>query len=366
MRRTALAAGFLLILASGAARADVTDFEGIWADPAADGSGISRIVVTPGTGSRLNIRVFGRCVPKECDWGGGPARLYADGPQGREITLAAFDIDAGFARKRLTLRQAVGHTLRFEMQTDFADGRQGYVTTGAVNYIGTWDEAPRVAETPPPAAPPPPSTTGAAPPVAAIAAAPPPPPPEAAPVPSDSAPSAEAPSAGWLGDVGLGPAQPHGYRAAAGEDCTPFDPGQTRAANTDGNWRVGDFSHHLVNFGSSRAHAQRALAVIGFYHFDEICYVTRESPTMLYWKRAGAVPKESAPGEVCIAIDPAAIKAETHDGAWSVMSGLTALLEYGGDQKAAEQAASVIKTYRLNRQCFAGPPGTGMQYWLAQ
>ncbi len=356
MRRMGLAAGFSLVLAAVPARADVSDFLGIWSDAAADGSGISRIVITPGSGDRLNIHVYGKCQPRECDWGGGPARLYAEGPQGHDVTLIAVDIDTGFARKRLTLRPSVGHALRFEMQTDFSDasGRMSYATSSAVAYAGDWNETTRVAETAPAPQP-------TAPPLASA-----PVPAEAAPVPSETAPVPDSSSSSWFDNIGIGPSKPRGYAPAAGEDCTPFDPAQARVGYADGSWRVGDFGHRLLNFGPSREKAQRALAVIVFYHFDEQCFVTRDKATMVYWKRNGNVPKDGARGEVCVAIDSAAIRAEEHDGAWSVVSGFSALLDYGDDRAAAEQAASVIKTYRLNRQCFAGPPGSGMQYWLAQ
>ncbi|HEY0105310.1 MAG TPA: hypothetical protein VGB91_04445, partial [Rhizomicrobium sp.] len=166
--------------------------------------------------------------------------------------------------------------------------------------------------------------------------------------------------------LGLGPTKPRGYAPAAGEDCTPFNPEQTRVANTDGTWRLGDFAHHLANFQADRENALRAMALIGYYHFDEECFVTRETPAMLYWKRAGLIPKEGRPGEACIPIDPAAVKAEIRDGEWSVVAGFAILLDFGDDKTAAEHAVSVIRTYKLNRQCFAGPVTTALQYWLSQ
>lgn len=94
--------------------------------------------------------------------------------------------------------------------------------------------------------------------------------------------------------------------------------------------------------------------------------MTRGAPAMLYWKRAGLVPKESVRGEVCIGLDPAAVKAARNESGWSVMSGMAALLDFGDDRAAAERAASIVRTYKLNRQCFAGPPKSGLQYWLSQ
>ncbi|MEI9990444.1 MAG: hypothetical protein WDM86_10420 [Rhizomicrobium sp.] len=346
MRFRAFAFAMLLVLAAGPASAASADFLGVWTAATPDAGGLARLVIAPGTGGRLDIHVYGRCQPRACDWGLHPARLYSVGPDSTEIASIAAEFDTGTAHKRLTLRPSVGRALRAEVQTDFPDasGRGNYATSTPLEFSGAWNEAPQVAE-PPPAA------------VAAAAPVETPPPPTK---PSDDS---------WFGNsgfIGIGPRLPAGYEPPSGEDCTPFNPAQVRASNTDGTWRLGDFSHRLANFGPRHEDALRALAVLNFYHFDEECFVTREAPTMLYWKRAGLVPKESAHGEVCIGLDPAAAKAAKNEGGWSVMSGMAALLDFGDDEQAAERAASVIRTYRLNRQCFAGPPKSGLQYWLSQ
>ena len=366
MRFRAFAAAMLLAGAAAPASAAGSDFLGIWTVTTADASGLSRLVITPGTGDKLNIHVYGRCQPRECDWGMHPARLYSIGPDSREVASIAADFDTGTAHKRVTLRPSVGRALRVDMQTDFPDGsgRVNYATSTPVEYGGAWNEAPRVAEAPvapAPVSPNPSVSVPVAPPVAVAAAEPP---------PVESAPPPSKPSDdSWFGGsgfIGIGPRVPAGYEPAPGEDCTPFNPTQVRASNTDGTWRLGDFSHRLANFGPSQERALRALAVLNVYHFDEECFVTREAPAMLYWKRAGQIPKESVAGGVCIDLDPAAVKAQKNAEGWSVVSGMGALLDFGDDEKAAEQAASIIRTYKLNRQCFAGPPGTGMQYWLSQ
>jgi len=364
MRFKAFAAALLLVLAASPAQAETSDFLGVWAAATPDQSGIARLVVVPGTGNRLDIHVYGRCEPRECDWGSHPARLYSAGPDSKEIVAVGAEFDTGSAHKRLLLRPAIGHVLRIEMQTDYpeASGRQDFATSASLAFTGDWNEAPRTAEpTPaPPATMPAPPTVAAPPPMVAAA--------EPAPVESPPPPSKPSDDS-WFGSssfIGIGPRQPAGYASAAGEDCTPFSPTQVRASNTDGSWRLGDFSHRLANFGPSQERALRALAVLNVYHFDEECFVTREAPAMRYWKRAGLIPKESVAGEVCIGLDPSAVKTEKNAEGWSVVSGMGALLDFGDDRDAAERAASIIKTYKLNRQCFAGPPGTGLQYWLSQ
>jgi len=360
MRFRAFALAILLVVPAMPALAATSDFLGVWTATAPDASGIARLVVIPGTGDKLNIHVYGRCAPRECDWGIHPARLYSIGPDVKEIASIAADFDTGTAHKRLTLHPSVGGALRIEVQTDFPEtsGRTNYSTSSALEFTGAWNEAPRVAEAPPAPTPP----TSAPPPAAPATVA------AAEPAPVETPPPPTKPSDdSWFGNssfIGIGPRLPAGYEPAAGEDCTPFNPAQVRASYTDGSWRLGDFSHRLANFGPSQENALRALAVLNVYHFDEQCFVTREAPTMLYWKRAGQIPKESVGG--CIGLDPAAAKAAKNQSGWSVVSGMGVLLDFGDDQQAAERAASIIRTYKLNRQCFAGPPGKGLQYWLSQ
>jgi len=166
--------------------------------------------------------------------------------------------------------------------------------------------------------------------------------------------------------IGVGSALPPGYVPSRWEECTPFNLDQTRVANVDGDWRVADFSHRLLNLGSSREAAQRALAVLAYYHFDEQCFVTRGSVQMLYWKRAGLVPKNQMPGQDCDTLDPATVKAVEQDGAWKVVAGARPLFDFDENKEAAARAVSVIRTYKLSRQCFFARSHQSAQYWLSQ
>ncbi len=345
MRRTAIALGAVLVTLAAPARADTADFLGNWVNPDREAGGIARIVVIPGDGNRASIRLFGSCQPADCDWGTRPARLYADAPGASDVRSLAADFDTPAGHRHLTLHLAVGHALRFELQTDLADGRMSYASTGAATFAGDWADAPRVADA---------RTNPAA---------------GSTPVPQ-AEPVGQSESGGFFGSsgpIGIGARLPAGYVPAKGEDCMTFNPDQTRAAPVDGDWRLGDFAHRLVNFGAHREAAQRAQAVIAYYHFDELCFVTRESRAMLYWKRAGQVPRDPLKGEICTALDPAGVKAEQRDGVWTVMGGGAVLLDLDEDKDAAARAVSVIRTYKLGRKCIvAGGEGTAFQYWLAQ
>jgi hypothetical protein len=346
-------AGVLLAVlgAGGPAGAATADFLGLWTDSDADASGIAQFVIAPGSGAgQLDVQLLGKCQPKACDWGSHPTRLYADDPASRDIRTVSAEFDAGGMHKHVVLHLAVGGALRFEVLTDFgADAsRSSFFASGNVQRTGDWRAAVQVAAAaPPPVAP---ASGGAT-------VLPPPPPPS---------------GNGWFGDlgtssaVGVGPALPPGYVPSKWEECTPFNLDQVRAATVDGNWRVGDFSHRLLSFGSSHDAALRALQVLNFYHFDEQCVVTRGATQMMYWKRAGAVPKDDMPGDDCDAIDPAAVKAVESEGSWSVTVGGRTLLAFDDDKDAAARAVSVIRTYKLNHQCFFARGNPKAQFWLAQ
>jgi hypothetical protein len=319
------------VLYAAPAGAEVADFYGIWANATADASGIARIVVAPEDGGRASIHLFGRCQPVECDWGTQQARTYSDAPGSSEVHSLAAEFDAGGAHRRIVLYVGIGHVLRFEEQADFTDGsaRSNYAAIGGLAYAGDWSSAARLAATPPP-------TSGTAP---------------------------QTVGSGGPSFLGFGPAAASGYVPAPGEDCRPFNPDQVRVGVVDGQWRLGDFSTRLVNFGPRQAEARSAMAILAFYHFDEQCFVGHT--TMIYWKRAGQLPTLGMKGDDCAALDPGSVAVVQADGVWRVASHGATLLEYD-DKADAERAVSVIRTYRLTRQCFLSRDVPGAQYWLAK
>jgi hypothetical protein len=348
---TALAAA---MFAAGPARADIGDFFGIWSNAETDASGIVRIVVSPVEGGRVVVHLFGRCGTGECDWGTQPARIYASDPAINDIRSIAADFDTPAGHKHITLTQAVGHALRIDVQTNVAanSGQHDFATSGNVSYAGDWEGAARLAAAPAmPSAPVVPGTTAPA-----VAAAAPPPPP---PAPREN---------GWLGGsswIGVGAARPPGYVAAAGEDCRPYDPAQVRITYTDNEWQLGDFAHRLLRFGPHQTAARLAAVILGYYHFDEQCVITRSDIVMTYWKRAGQVPKPDMPGSDCVGLDPATAKAEGSGESWRVTAGGNTLLEFD-NKEDTDSAVSVIRIYHLNRQCFFARPDSKAQYWLSQ
>jgi hypothetical protein len=150
------------------------------------------------------------------------------------------------------------------------------------------------------------------------------------------------------------------------EDCVVVDPAVAKAGNVGGDWKVALGTNAFLDFGANELAATRASDVIQHYHFTRQCFVRRPNASMMYWKNGVAVPPGNMAGQDCIAFHPETAQAIYVTGRWKVMDGALWLLDYGPDRTAAEDAARIIHTYALNRECFIARPHVVMQYWLAE
>lgn len=146
------------------------------------------------------------------------------------------------------------------------------------------------------------------------------------------------------------------------EDCVAINPEDVYVAPSERGWKVNDFEHTILNFGTNKVSAVKASHVMEFYRFDEQCYVARPHPKMIYWRVGGQVPRDPMPKQDCIAVNPTKVTVN----AAKVVEGDRVLIDFEDDAASAAQAASVIRTYKLTQQCFVNKPDTTMVYWLAQ
>jgi hypothetical protein len=356
-----IAAGLL----ASAATADVSGFLGNWANSESekggflgtfigsdsDKSDIARIVLTPAGVNHVRIHLYGRCNP-ECDWGSQLGHNFSDSPDSDEVRSIAADFNAGYGTKHLTLHKGPGNTLRFDVVTEFTGhpDRHDFATSGSLRFV----QAPAMAAATP-AAPAAPASAPAATPLVAAAGTP-----AVAPA---VAPAASAPaSAPVVAAAPSVPPAPVVAAASEAEDCVAINPEDVYVAPSERGWKVNDFEHTILNFGTNKVAAVKASHVMEFYRFDEQCYVVRPHPKMIYWRVAGQVPRDAMPKQDCDAVNPAKV---TVNGA-KVVDGDRVLIDFEDDTAAAAQAASVIRTYRLSQQCFINKPDTTMVYWLAR
>lgn len=73
--------------------------------------------------------------------------------------------------------------------------------------------------------------------------------------------------------------------AFTGEDCLGFNPDRLEVRRIDGNWKIVDGSHWLLDFGVEEAQARTGLGIIKKYSFTEICFVGRPNAPMQYFRK---------------------------------------------------------------------------------
>lgn len=330
-----LAAGLLW---TGAATADVTGFIsdlvsskaayegflGTWTSSAP--GDIERIVVTASGSGPARIQIFGRCEARICNWGALPARIRTDGPASNTVRSLSADFNLGFALRHITLHRLPGNLLRFDMVTEFTDGsdRHDYESAGQLS-------------------------TSAAPTA-----------PQATAVPQAS-PQAAAP------DLPADNSMPVAVSAAPPtDDCVAIDTSHVYLANDNGNWKLRDFLHVIQNFGPYRVAAAKGLSVLSFYRLNEVCRVGRGASNMVFFRAAGEVPHQAMPGEACSDVHPDKVQAIKQDDDWKVVDGGREIYDYGSDQDGASQAATIIKSLNLSRQCFFDRANSPVSYWLSR
>ncbi|MDZ8055308.1 MAG: hypothetical protein RMX68_000265 [Aulosira sp. ZfuVER01] len=103
------------------------DFVGTWVNKDSNTRGVTRLVVTSAGGNKLNIQVFGKCHPTDCDWGTTSVTTYGLNVQDTNHTYATANYNKGFSNTLLTLDHA-GSQIMLQSFTQFLDnsGRQNY------------------------------------------------------------------------------------------------------------------------------------------------------------------------------------------------------------------------------------------------
>ncbi len=339
-------------------------FLGTWTNPDAGLSDIDRIMVTASGSEQLRVQTFGRCGSQICNWGSLLGHIRSDNPQSAAVRSISVDYNLGFALRHITLRRAQGNTLSFDIVTEFTDGsaRHDYETSGRLIPLG----AKPVASTAP-AATGAPATTNApaatnAPAEAGTLAT------EVRPVApaSDVASAAPAPTTPWWNPFGGTEPAAANMGAGAPGDCITFDTEHSYLTPDAGSWKVRDFLHTIQDFGPNRIAATKALAVIAYYHLDEVCRIGRGSSNLVYYRAAGEVPHTTMPKEDCVETHPDKVAAVLRDDDWVVVDSGREIYNYGSDKDAAQQAASVIKTLGFSRQCTFDRSNTPLSYWLSR
>jgi hypothetical protein len=307
------AATALLMFGAAPASASVGDFLGQWTNPDTSSSGVTRVAITR-AGGNLRVRVHASCSPSDCDWGTVNATAYAPSAGGNVETDAAVvmaTFDQGFARKSIIIRRS-GANLTYEVLTHFTDssGRANYIDRGRLNRAvggpgggGPGGGGPGGGGGVGGGASPSEDCVGFTPGNLRVA--------------NIGGRWKIVDGSHWVGDFGSNraaadqglaiirrygftmqcfvarPNPPMTYwrRGAGvprlptgvGEDCNAVNPANVQARFVGGAWKVVDGSSWLLHFGSNRAGAEQAVAIIQRYNLNRQCFVARPNPPMTYW-----------------------------------------------------------------------------------
>jgi hypothetical protein len=330
MRTLALIAAVAAFITTPAFAAGYGDFTGRWRNNDPDTSDLTRLRIRF-DGDNLDVRAWGQCHPRDCDWGTVDAVAYSPSPAGNPSTSATEIIavyNPGFARKTLILTARPGDRLSYAIYTRFRDGsgRRPYVVRGTLRkFGGRWPDWP-------PGGP--------------------------------GWPPGEPGEPGEPGDPGE-PEGPGGGLSFS-EDCVNLDWRDVEARFVGGEWKVVEDDHWMLSFGSRASEARRAANIIRHYRFTQHCFIGRPESSMDYWKRGDDMPTGGYAGQDCVGNSPDSTRAVFRSGQWRVVDGDHLLMSFGSKGREARRAAEVIRHYGLNRHCFVGRPGPSMNYWLAQ
>ncbi|MEA2083067.1 MAG: hypothetical protein U9O82_02275 [Thermodesulfobacteriota bacterium] len=72
-----LTIGFFMM--GTAVAADINQYKGKWINTDKNTRGITKIFFNGDGGGKMNIHVWGKCSPRDCDWGWKNCNSYADG-----------------------------------------------------------------------------------------------------------------------------------------------------------------------------------------------------------------------------------------------------------------------------------------------
>ncbi len=134
LRKSLVIAGLSTVLASGVVSPAVAapqDFVGTWENTNSRTGGITRFIVSS-RGRNLNIQVFGKCTPSDCNWGSTRLITYGSSVSDSNHLAATANYNQSFANTVLTLMLSGRQRDRISLQsfTQFTDrsNRENYLS----------------------------------------------------------------------------------------------------------------------------------------------------------------------------------------------------------------------------------------------
>jgi hypothetical protein len=152
------------------------------------------------------------------------------------------------------------------------------------------------------------------------------------------------------------------------EDRLGIDPNHVAAVEISGRWKVVDGDHWMIDTGSNRWAAERAVEIIKHYGLSYMCFVGRPrcgdvEPMMYFLNAEGHAPSGHVDDEDEIAFNPANLQVVQFGDRWKIVEGTHHMLDFGVGEANARAALHFIKKYAFNRICFIARPNPPMMYF---
>jgi len=296
---------FILIFFSTTVFAGMDDFSGTWKNTDPNTGGITTLKIRE-DGPKLKVHAWGKCHPKDCDWGEKNAVAYgATASSNIQSSVRAIIVNfkTGFSKTILIIKKDGSNKLRAEVYTYFTD------SSGRSNYAAEYK----------------------------------------------------------FGRVRMHAAVPGSGRSmrpvhAIKEDCVSFNPATAKVISAQGRWKIADGSHQMFDFGNKRKEADQALSFIKRYRMDQSCFVGRPNPTFQYMLVSGNPPQGSIRGEDCISFHPDSIEVKNVNGRWKIVEGSHWIFDFKENEAEARNAFNIIQKHGFTSSCFVGRPDPSFQY----
>ena len=295
----------MLVFVSATAFAGLDDFAGTWKNTDRNTGGITTLRIKV-DGLDVRVHAWGKCHPKDCDWGEIGADAYGSNPSSNILAntrVLIANYKTNFSRTILIMTRAGSDKLKAEAYTRFTD------YSGRKNYTSEYQfKRARIQAVVP------------------------------------------------------GTVRPIGPMQSVEEDCISFNPNNAGVALAQGRWKIADGSHWMFDFGNKKNEADRALRIIKHYRMNQSCFVGRPDPSLQYMLISGRAPEGSIRGEDCVSFNADTIEIKNLDGRWKIVDGSHWIFDFEDNEAEARQAFNVIKKHGFNKSCFAGRPNPGFQY----
>ena len=118
-------ASFFLLVSTAVAQ--IYDFQGQWVNIDPDTGGITKIVIGVEE-ANVTVRAWGKCIPKDCDWGLVNATAYVSAPYGKAARALTAVFGRSYHKTLLIIHYPQNNQVRIESYIEYAasDGRSNY------------------------------------------------------------------------------------------------------------------------------------------------------------------------------------------------------------------------------------------------